>query len=201
MHPWRKLHSDWLSSSRLRKLSDGAFRLWVMLLTTQDDDGYFELEDAKLAQLVAGTTTWNSERCKTLIEELIEVGLVVRDGNFIVLYRGNEFNGMLRPTRPSSGFYYRSNELRNQSISQLAVSDGQLPVSGGLEERREDSDKNEIQRREDEIPYSMSGIDESNHESTETNNAKTELRSSGTVLRDSESRKPRESVRPAARIG
>jgi hypothetical protein len=148
MHPWRKLNIEWLSSSRLRKISNGAFRLWVMLLTAQDDDGYFELEDAKLAQLVAGTTTWNSERCKAFIDELEEAGLVVRDGNFIVLYRGSEFNGMLRPERPSSGFFYRSDGLRAQSIAQQTVSGGQLSVSGGLEERRGDSDMNEIQIRE-----------------------------------------------------
>ena len=160
MHPWRKLNTEWLSSSRLRKVSDQAFRLWVMLLTAQDDDGYFELEDAKLAQLVAGTTTWNSERCKALLEELVEEGLVVRDGNFIVLYRGSEFNGMLRSDRPSSGFYYRSDGLRTQSITQLAVSDGQVPASGGLEERKKrgELDKNKNEIREDDIPSSFDEI-------------------------------------------
>ncbi len=157
MHPWRKIRIEWLSSSRLRKVSDSAFRMWLMLITAQDDDGYFELEDAKLAQLVAGTSTWNSERCKTLIEELVEVGLIIRDGNFIVLYRGSEFNGMLRPERPSSGFYYRSDEQRQGTETLLTVSDSQLPASGGLEERKKrgEKDKKKIKRRGEENPSSI----------------------------------------------
>jgi DnaD/phage-associated family protein len=157
MHPWRKIRIEWLSSSRLRKVSDSAFRMWLMLITAQDDDGYFELEDAKLAQLVAGTSTWNSERCKALIEELVEVGLIIRDGNFIVLYRGSEFNGMLRPERPSSGFYYRSDEQRQVTETLLTVSDSQVTAIGGLEERKKrgEKDKKKIKRRGEENPSSI----------------------------------------------
>jgi len=157
MHPWRKLNNQWLSSSRLRNVSDGAFRLWVMLITAQDDDGYFELEDAKLAQLVAGTTTWNSERCMALLDELIDVGLASRDGNFIALYRGSEFNGMLRPERSASGFFYRSDELRQVVETMMTVTDGQVSASGGLEERkkREELDKNKNEIRGEEIPSSF----------------------------------------------
>ena len=39
MHPWRKLHVQWITSERLRDISDEAFRLWVILVTVQDDAG------------------------------------------------------------------------------------------------------------------------------------------------------------------
>ena len=157
MHPYRKLRIEWLSSSRLRKVSDSAFRLWTMLITAQDDDGYFELEDAKLAQLVAGTTTWNSEHCMALLDELIEAGLAIREVNFIFLYRGREFNGMLRPERPESGFYYRSAEQRQVDKTPVTVSDGQVTASGGLEERKKrgELDKKKIKKRGEEIPSSF----------------------------------------------
>ena len=136
MHPWRKLHTEWLSSTRLGCVSHEAFRLWVTLITVQDDAGEVLWDRGKVLMLVAATTDWDFAKCDELADELQKAELLTREANFVTLYRGEEFNGLLRGDRSKSGRFYRSAEQRQVTETPLTVTDGQVTTSDGPEERR-----------------------------------------------------------------
>ena len=151
MHPWRKLFVEWLSSTRMYGLSDAAFRLWAILVTVQDDAGEVLWDRGKVLVHVAATTDWNFEECESLADELVSAKLITRGEGFVTLYRGEEFNGMLRPDRLNSGFYYRSAEHRKVKDDSVTVSDRQATASDGLEERKRRGDGDvEIEREGEE---------------------------------------------------
>jgi len=136
MHAWRKLSVEWLSSTRMHGLSDAAFRLWAILVTVQDDAGEVLWDRGKVLVHVAATTDWNFEKCESLADELVSAKLITRGEGFVTLYRGEEFNGKLRPGRSNSGFFYRSEEHRKVKDDSMTVSDSQVTASDGLEERK-----------------------------------------------------------------
>lgn len=76
MREWRRLPKGIRESSALRRVSDRGRWLYVLLLSAQDDEGRYPWDDAMVATLIAGTTTWTRRTTDTLRDELAGVGLL-----------------------------------------------------------------------------------------------------------------------------
>jgi len=111
--PFRRLHRSITSSERLSSVSDGAWRLAILLLANQDDDGCYPWTPSMIRSLIAGTQ-WTIEDAESYCKELVRTQYV--QNNYLVrtqsvlsdgtenripclrIWRGAELNGV-----PKSG--------------------------------------------------------------------------------------------------
>lgn len=128
--PSRIIYRSLASSDRLAGVSDGAWRLFVLLLLYQDDEGRVPWSSPTMVRSIIVGTPWTREQADGYCEELARIGAVVRDDAFLVIRRGKELNGA-----PKSG------DARWRAPRRYAVSEG---VSAPLSQS--------VRRREGELP-------------------------------------------------
>ncbi len=146
MRPWRKLHSSILESERLMDVSSDAKVLFFLLVTAQDDTGYYPWERMKVRHLVT-VCGWTEQQAKIYADALVARGLATWEGQGIVLRKGSELNGQPRDDR--KGVVYQRSTTDTHPITgdiPVTVSDSQLPVSDVLEE---EEDKRKRRGREE----------------------------------------------------
>jgi hypothetical protein len=183
MRDWRKLHRGHLSSSRIRGTSDEAFRLWAMLVTALDDDGFFPEDNGRLATLVGGTTRWHEEDWERILDELEAAQLVTRHDGFIELFKGMELNGPLKKDRKP--FVYRTEDQRIATGHAVAASgshlagsgtpvpadDGHPKASGGPKEGRRKTEEGRLKKKKEEAaetnPAASASLTNESNESSE----------------------------------
>ena len=137
MREWRRIYRSITSSDRLAKVSDSAWRLYVLLLVNQDDQGSIPWTRTMVRTLIAGST-WTEEQAATWAKELMIRDLVKADGDMLTIRRGAELNGP-----PKSGSQsYKTPRLYPPSTEAILpqevryTSPGSPRVREELEERR-----------------------------------------------------------------
>ncbi len=97
MRKWRKLYASILGSESLTRVSSDAFALCTLLIAVQDDSGYYPWTPTKIRQLIAVRPDWTLEDADRYLEELIKQEVLTLEDGGVVLTRGKELNGKLRP--------------------------------------------------------------------------------------------------------
>ena len=122
MRDWRKLHSSIIASERLGGLSDAAFRLFVLLVVAQDDEGKYPWTPTKVRSLCVGTN-WDSYGSDTVLSELSQSGVAVLRDGFVYLTNGPELNGTPTNSKLWPHVYKNDEIQQSNSISDTALSE------------------------------------------------------------------------------
>jgi len=122
MRDWRKLHSSIIASERLGGLSDAAFRLFVLLVVAQDDEGKYPWTPTKVRSLCVGTD-WDSYGSDTVLSELSQSGVAVLRDGFVYLTNGPELNGTPTNSKLWPHVYKNDEIQQSNSISDTALSE------------------------------------------------------------------------------
>jgi hypothetical protein len=107
MREWRKLHSGILESRRFAELTDEAAVLFFLLISAQDDTGYYPWEPTKIKRLTVARD-WSLDRTQTFAEELVQHGMAEWVDGGLMLRKGESLNG--RPRKDIAALIYSRNE-------------------------------------------------------------------------------------------
>ncbi len=107
MRTWRKLYSKVLDSEQIGELSDGAYCLLMMLITAQDDTGFYPWSATKVRRLIAARPNWTEGQATTYAEELVSQGIVSWQPGGILLTEGQALNGKPKEGHTGDDLYSR----------------------------------------------------------------------------------------------
>ena len=98
--PSRVIHRSITTSERLAAVSDSAWRLYVLLLVNQDDEGRYPWSPFMVRALVVGTQ-WSVQDAERFKDELVRTQLVLSKDSVLTVRRGAELNGVPKSGTPS----------------------------------------------------------------------------------------------------
>jgi hypothetical protein len=146
MRDWRKLYASIIASERLGGMTDAAFRLFVLLVVAQDDEGKYPWTPTKIRSLCVGTN-WDSYGSNTALSELSESGVAVLRDGFVYLTNGAALNGTPTNSRKWPLIYKIDSVQQSNSISDTVLSEYSQSTDTVLSARgdkiREDKNRGE----------------------------------------------------------
>ena len=147
MRPWRKLHSNIVSSDRLAEVSDSAAALFFLLICRQDDAGVYPNSKVKLLALTV-TREWSMDEVRGFLVELKRANMVEVDGKAITIVDGVEKNGKIHKGEP---FYYFDQKALATDAIPVSWNPIQLPILDLVDQIREEIEKDKDKNKSDDV--------------------------------------------------